>query len=637
MHVPELPQLPENWQRCRAFMTKKKRYCRQIPIKGSMFCGNHVDYVSVCQPAPEGEDKSSSCNRSRTKRPRIGLPLFSVGLNDTVCDVVVKDETIQSSKKKERGKRIPCPIDPSHTIYESNLKAHLKKCNKLTQRKSEEAKAFFRNGINLGGFGGLGCKIIEDKNKGKDSTYYQHLAIRILNAYETVFGSAANHLSSPSEIDHFNSKGSSASGNDHICCDATTISVNRPLHERNNIINLTHEHLYSKISHENLFQKEQCLGLEQSLVNHRVKIGGLKHLEQVGSIVGHVRKMIQPKNKEKDKSDSRITNILEMGAGRATTGFVVASVVASMNNDTLVSNEEETQNDKKVKLILVERSGSRGKADRAIQREKRNDNRTSSDDPKSKSMDDAKKEYMDVNAVDIQRIKCDLANVYLPTVLSMNEEDVVYDSKEDGDCGCRDTLVIAKHCCGAGTDLALKSIVPIKKRIYGCIFTTCCHGVCSWENYVGRDYLVEIFNNLNESNAEGSHFGAEEFDLMRRWASGTVIGEAGVRKATDSSNQDVTNAKIVEANQDTQPEHQKYIEYDKGDNPKNITNVVKSLQLKCGLEGLGRACQRLIDFGRCQFMKDHLFDEEEGKKISLSHYVDSNVTPQNALLCGQCK
>lgn len=78
----------------------------------------------------------------------------------------------------------------------------------------------------------------------------------------------------------------------------------------------------------------------------------------------------------------------------------------------------------------------------------------------------------------------------------------------------RDITVIAKHCCGVGTDLALKSLLPIKRRIHGCLIATCCHGICSWNDYVGRNYLYDIMMNAYDSGDKLTHFqfGKEEFD-----------------------------------------------------------------------------------------------------------------------------
>jgi len=56
--------------------------------------------------------------------------------------------------------------------------------------------------------------------------------------------------------------------------------------------------------------------------------------------------------------------------------------------------------------------------------------------------------------------------------------------------------------------------------------------------------------------------------------------------------------------------------------------MVESMGLPCGVKGLGRACQRIIDYGRRMYMKDKLKLPE----TDIVHYVSDKVTPQNALL-----
>lgn len=63
---------------CSFFLTKKKRYCRFKPNNGNTYCSEHI-YL----------------------------------LNDAFD-----------------RKRVPCPLDPNHTVYEDNVDTHLKKCNK---------------------------------------------------------------------------------------------------------------------------------------------------------------------------------------------------------------------------------------------------------------------------------------------------------------------------------------------------------------------------------------------------------------------------------------------------------------------------------------------------------------------------
>eukprot|EP00551_Chaetoceros_affinis_P010049 CAMPEP_0203670920 /NCGR_PEP_ID=MMETSP0090-20130426/6873_1 /ASSEMBLY_ACC=CAM_ASM_001088 /TAXON_ID=426623 /ORGANISM="Chaetoceros affinis, Strain CCMP159" /LENGTH=196 /DNA_ID=CAMNT_0050535897 /DNA_START=15 /DNA_END=602 /DNA_ORIENTATION=+ len=178
------PPLPENWNRCHAYMDRKKRYCRQMPSKGSSYCGNHLDYAdaantesTICPPATT--DTSSPLS---AKRPRLYEELSEL-----------------SGRVKGKGKRIPCPLDPSHTIYECNLKAHIKKCNKAKQRINDRAKIYYKHGINQGGFGLLRNNGIDnddvtntkesndDTKEEKEETYYQNLALAILRAYHQTF------------------------------------------------------------------------------------------------------------------------------------------------------------------------------------------------------------------------------------------------------------------------------------------------------------------------------------------------------------------------------------------------------------------------------------------------------------------
>lgn len=68
---------------CAFFLTRKRRNCKMRVKKGALYCAEHLTAA--------GEDHVTS--------------------------------------ESSEDKRIPCPLDPAHTVYESRLKAHLKKCN----------------------------------------------------------------------------------------------------------------------------------------------------------------------------------------------------------------------------------------------------------------------------------------------------------------------------------------------------------------------------------------------------------------------------------------------------------------------------------------------------------------------------
>ncbi|XP_069645619.1 tRNA:m(4)X modification enzyme TRM13 homolog isoform X2 [Haliaeetus albicilla] len=79
--------------RCAYFVERKKRFCKMTPAPGRRFCGEHG----------------------------------------------------QQEEENDR-KRIPCPLDPKHTVYEDQLQKHLKKCNSREKPKP----VYFVQDINAG-------------------------------------------------------------------------------------------------------------------------------------------------------------------------------------------------------------------------------------------------------------------------------------------------------------------------------------------------------------------------------------------------------------------------------------------------------------------------------------------------------
>ncbi|XP_027014686.2 tRNA:m(4)X modification enzyme TRM13 homolog [Tachysurus fulvidraco] len=79
--------------RCGFYVVKKKRYCKMVVGKGKTFCGEHGN----------------------------------------------------ADSESER-KRIPCPLDPKHTVFEDSLAKHLKKCNS----KEKPKPVYYVKDINAG-------------------------------------------------------------------------------------------------------------------------------------------------------------------------------------------------------------------------------------------------------------------------------------------------------------------------------------------------------------------------------------------------------------------------------------------------------------------------------------------------------
>jgi len=266
------------------------------------------------------------------------------------------------------------------------------------------------------------------------------------------------------------------------------------------------------------------------------------------------------------------------------TGLVVSGRISALRSEKV----------DRTKLFLIERSGSRAKADTRIR------NRADGEYTKG--------DTLRLDRVDVKRIKCDLAHVDIAKAVP------AVPTEERGS-----TLAIAKHLCGAGTDLALKSLShrDVGLNFSSCVFATCCHGLCNWSDYVGRECLLELFASHLPS------FGERDFAQLARWTAAAVLDDVVVedpkrRKLSKGEGQDEENehsgAAISNGNED------RFI---------SIHKVVKELDLACGHRGLARAVQRVIDHGRCEYIRSVLLP---GCSVAMNHYVPKNVTPQNCLI-----
>ena len=503
------PVPPANWDRCKVYLQRKGRFCKQFPYPGRTYCGNHIHLLD----------------------------------NHDVDAVVVR-------------KRIPCPIDPSHIIFQDQVEKHILICPKVKKQREQQEKPYFRRNINVGGHGNL-----EGSGGTREQTveWAQQLALKVLELHHTIYTGVFPE----------------------------------------NVRLLTQEDIYNAIPMKDLSQPEMEAGLPEAVEAYRIKSGGHRHLLQQASLVGHLRRIgILP---ELNNSNNEETIFLEMGAGRGMLGLVAAGVASASNSS-------------KVCLALVERAGSRSKADNVLRTDR--------------AQSDHDQAYMTLKTLEWTRIQCDLAHIHMPTVVHQyTQSDMLHVAGEKRKAvpARPRVVVIAKHLCGAGTDLALKSLREVSHEVDACVMATCCHGVCSWSEYVGRDYLCEAFRKHNMD------FGEHEFELLRRWSTGTICSTA---KGGVSEDRERTE---LAASEDATEEHSTYTE-DASKDMFTLSAIVDRACLICDVQGVGRACQRLLDYGRCKYMENELQLGGSGDQsftacqVELCHYVPSSITPQNAIL-----
>jgi len=102
----------DDFKRCGFYVQRKRRHCRMIPAKGNIYCAEHL-----CHQQNSAIGSLNNCGQGT-------------------------QDAIHSSGKK----RVPCPLDPKHTVFESRLQKHLEKCNSRHKQQQE----YFEENINSG-------------------------------------------------------------------------------------------------------------------------------------------------------------------------------------------------------------------------------------------------------------------------------------------------------------------------------------------------------------------------------------------------------------------------------------------------------------------------------------------------------
>lgn len=97
----------------------------------------------------------------------------------TTADVPASGDDLNSVEDK----RIPCPLDPAHSVYESKLKSHLKKCN---ARIPEIIPSYFSKDMNLMQSDSTTC------SEGSSKPTVAELVERITNVSDMLI-SGSNH------------------------------------------------------------------------------------------------------------------------------------------------------------------------------------------------------------------------------------------------------------------------------------------------------------------------------------------------------------------------------------------------------------------------------------------------------------
>merc|ERR1719410_490294 len=204
-------------------------------ITSTIYCGQHLDLLSNSTEITPNEKLKEV-----------------IKIDDKKCN---QDKYI----KQHRGRRIPCPIDPSHSIYESNLKRHVKICPRAKELKKERNSPFYSFNVNRGGHG--------TTNEISNQIDIQFFLSNIFQVYFQLFieRSSRKTFSFPNSM-------------------------------------LSWDEIYDSIPLYDLSIQEEEKGLLESIQLNRIKTNGSKNITQLGSIIGNLeRTKLFPSSEKRDR------------------------------------------------------------------------------------------------------------------------------------------------------------------------------------------------------------------------------------------------------------------------------------------------------------------------------------------------
>ena len=118
------------------------------------------------------------------------------GKNISVNNNIVINTQNKNYNNNNIRKRIPCPLDPNHSIYEDQLQKHLKKCSKQVQNSFMELQPCYNKGINL-------------PAEVDESSYFEELLLscneNIGSCMMRTMSSTSTPQAEPAEVNNYNS------------------------------------------------------------------------------------------------------------------------------------------------------------------------------------------------------------------------------------------------------------------------------------------------------------------------------------------------------------------------------------------------------------------------------------------------
>ena len=382
------PPAPAPGTTCALYLQRKRRYCRFECVAGYAYCGHHL----------AGRDGQ--------------------GGNDVA-----------------RRERVPCPLDPGHSIFAADLQRHLMVCPRARQMREEAAQPFYEHDCNIG-----------DAAPVPPLDVAAAAASSILNEEracgERVEAGGAIH------------KSLSASRRASPLAALSAEALASLLARIRNAHAAAAQRTADVMRGTAIADEEAGEGARAE--THATGNGGIfggtgmaaqKHSAQQAAIAKVMRRL--------GLLDCPAV-LTELGAGRGGLSAAIANAATAP-----------------IRAILVDRTRPHGRADLALGVGSANSPANSAE-----------------NAPSSTRIKIDLRHLALHAVPGATRP-------AGGAASGPLHVAVAKHLCGSATDLALRCVVRAQRggertAMDAVVIATCCHHRCGWDTYVNRRFLGEF-------------------------------------------------------------------------------------------------------------------------------------------------
>ena len=212
----------------------------------------------------------------------------------------------------------------------------------------------------------------------------------------------------------------------------------------------------------------------------------------------------------------------------------------------------------------------------------------------------------------VKRIFIDIKDLDLNNLLSEYEKERTY------------FLWISKHLCGTATCLTINSLAKLNGHLGTFCVALCCHQCCAWKAYPSKKFLIDI--GLIKEKTEG-----ERERAFRMLCSITSWAVCGFRDSSDSDSDSDEGADAITYGDDDIDSNSKRKRTKLHNGLVEPDHLVYSDDYK---ESIGRSLKRLLDHGRELKLKDALFS---GTNCELKHYIEEEVTLENAVLVGHAR